>query len=245
MITCDLGGCRAWFTDRWGGVSAHPYDNANVADHVGDDDADVAENRRRLAARLAAADDTVPADPSYWQWLVQVHGRDIISSDGPLSAPPEPMTADGAVTSRPGRPLVVMTADCAPVVLAADNAVAVVHAGWPGLAAGVVEAGVEALRALTNAPIRAVLGPCVHPRNYEFGDLDLARLVDRLGPEVASKTAAGTAALDIPAAVRAALERVGGVRLDDVGVCTAELPDYFSHRRDGTTGRQAVIAMRS
>jgi len=242
VIACDLGGARAWFTDRSGGVSIPPFDSANLADHVGDDPGRVAENRRLVAARLAAADRGVPGDPTTWQWLHQVHGRDIVSSDLAVTAP---TTGDGAVTERVGRPLVVMTADCAPLVLAAEGVVAVVHAGWPGLESGVIEAGVDSLRARTRAPVRALLGPCVHPARYEFGPDLLDRLVDRLGPVVAARTATGEPALDIPAGVRAALERAGVSRFDDVGVCTAASSDYFSHRRDGTTGRQAVVAVRA
>jgi len=91
----------------------------------------------------------------------------------------------------------------------------------------------------------AWLGPCVHPGRYEFGSDLLARLVDHLGPEVASVTDAGTPALDIPAAVRVSLHRAGVEELTDVGVCTASSPDHFSHRRDGVTGRQAVVVVRT
>lgn len=248
MIACELGTVRAWFTDRWGGVSIPPYESANLADHVGDVATDVVENRRALAVRLAAADDVVPRDPKAWQWLTQVHGRDVIASEATdladVSVTVAP-TGDGAVTALVGRPLVVMAADCAPLVLAAEGAVAVVHAGWPGLESGVIEAGVEALRARTRAPVRAVLGPCIRPARYEFGPDLLRRIVNRLGPEVASRTATGAPALDIPAGVRAALGRVGVDRLDDVGICTAASADHFSHRRDGTTGRHGVVAVRT
>ena len=152
--------------------------------------------------------------------------------------------ADAAVTTVPGLPLVVLTADCAPIALCAANAVGVVHAGWPGLLAGVVGAGVDALRAADpEAPVRAVLGPCVHPGRYEFGVDDLAKLVDRFGPDVAARTDDGRPALDIPAAVRLALAAAGVVDVVDVDVCTSASADHFSHRRDGTTGRQALIAV--
>jgi copper oxidase (laccase) domain-containing protein len=152
--------------------------------------------------------------------------------------------ADAAVTTVPGLPLVVLTADCAPIALCAGNAVGVVHAGWPGLLAGVVGAGVDALRAADpEAPVRAVLGPCVHPGRYEFGVDDLATLVDRFGPDVAARTDDGRPALDIPAAVRLALAAAGVVDVVDVDVCTSASADHFSHRRDGTTGRQALIAV--
>jgi copper oxidase (laccase) domain-containing protein len=137
----------------------------------------------------------------------------------------------------------VLTADCAPVALTCDDAVAVVHAGWGGLLAGVVEAAVTRLRANGSGDVRAALGPCIRPARYEFGEVDLARMVERFGPSVASRTEWGTPALDIPAGVRAALEGVGVTAFDDAGVCTAASPEHFSHRRDGGTGRQALIAV--
>jgi hypothetical protein len=156
-----------------------------------------------------------------------------------VATPPQ---ADAAVTATPGLVLAVLTADCAPLALASDDALAVVHAGWPGLLAGVVEAAVGALRERGSGPVRAALGPCVHPAHYEFGRADLDRLVARLGSSVEARTRHGAPALDVPAAVCAALVRAGVDDLDDVGVCTFASPDHFSHRRDGRTGRQALIA---
>jgi YfiH family protein len=215
-----------------------PYDSLNLGDHVGDAAEVVAENRRLLARRMAS----VPDDPRSWVWLRQVHGPDVVTVDAPPAEPPE---ADAAVTTTVGLPLVVMTADCAPVALASPGGVAVVHAGWPGLEQGVLGAAVDALRAVAPGPIAAWLGPCVHPARYEFGADLLARLVHRLGPEVASVSDRGTPALDIPAAVRVSLARAGVEQLTDVGVCTASSPDHFSHRRDGVTGRQAVVVVRT
>jgi YfiH family protein len=184
----------------------------------------------------------VPSDPAAWVWLRQVHGRRVVTVD---AAPSEPPAADAAVTTELGLPLVVLTADCAPVALASPGGVAVLHAGWPGLEQGVVPAAVDALRAVAPGAVTAWLGPCVHPDRYEFGPDLLARLVARLGPEVASTTGAGTPALDVPTAVRVALERAGVEQIIDVDVCTAASPDHFSHRRDGVTGRQAVVVVRT
>lgn len=91
--------------------------------------------------------------------------------------------------------------------------------------------------------MRAALGPCIHPARYAFSADDLARVVDRYGPAVAATTADGHRALDLPAGVRVALDRAGVADLHDVGVCTAASPDHFSYRRDGRTGRQAVVAV--
>ena len=226
------------FTDRHGGVSRAPYDRANLGDHVGDDPAAVADNRRCLARDLA----DVPPDPAGWVWLRQVHGHQVVTVDAAPSVPPE---ADAAVTATANLPLVVLTADCAPIALAAPGAVGVVHAGWPGLEQGVIGAAVEALLAHSDGPVHAVLGPSVHPAHYEFGPDLLERLVDRLGPEVAARTTAGTTALDIPTAVRISLARAGVEEFVDVDVCTASSPDHFSYRRDGVTGRQAVVVVRT
>jgi copper oxidase (laccase) domain-containing protein len=137
----------------------------------------------------------------------------------------------------------VLTADCAPLALATDDAVAVVHAGWVGLLAGVVETAVERLRSVGRGPVRAALGPCIHPGRYAFGAEDLARVVAAYGPTVEGRTDDGGPALDLPAAVRAALGRAHVEELDDVDVCTAASPDHFSYRRDGDTGRQALVAV--
>lgn len=238
MIEFTGPGVRVAFTDRLGGVSAAPYASLNLGDHVGDDPDVVTRNRALLAARLRTGAD----DPREWVWLRQVHGHEVVTV---ATAPTDVPAADAVVTTAVGLPLVVLTADCAPVALASPGGVAVVHAGWPGLEQGVLGAAVDALRAVAPGPVTAWLGPCVHPARYEFGADLLARLVDRLGPEVASTTDAGTPALDIPAAVRVSLERAGVEQLTDVDVCTATSPDHFSHRGDGVTGRQAVVVART
>jgi hypothetical protein len=217
-------------------VSRPPFDTANLGAAVGDDPAAVAENRRRLGEHLRLG------DPSSWCWLRQVHGAAVVDGSRGVRGS-SPLEADGAVTATRGLPLIVQTADCAPLVLATDDAVAVAHAGWPGLLAGVVEASVEALRGVGKGAVRAALGPCVHPADYEFGRADLDRLVARLGPAVEGRTRTGAPALDMPAAVRAALTRAGVDQLVDVDVCTFASPDHFSHRRDGSTGRQALVAV--
>jgi YfiH family protein len=190
-----------------------------------------------VARRVPAA----PDDPGAWVWLRQVHGTRVVTVGHAPATPPE---ADAAVTAAPGLPLVVLTADCAPVALVAPGAVGVVHAGWTGLAAGVVEGAVGALRALSGGPIRAVLGPCIHPGRYEFGADLLTQIATELGPEVVSSTHSGAPALDIPTAVRLSLARAGVDDVVDVDVCTSASVDHFSHRRDGVTGRQAVVVTR-
>jgi len=237
LIESGLGPARIIWTDRHGGTSEPPYHSANLAHHVGDEPARVDQNRTRLASRLGLA------SPSRWCWLHQVHGANVVDATPRPETPVTMPEADAAVTRRRGVPLVVLTADCAPLALACDDAVAVVHAGWPGLLAGIVEAAVARLRRVGGGAVQAALGPCIHPARYAFGPGDLARLVERYGEAVAARTATGEPALDIPAAVRAALERAGVASLDDAGICTAASPNHFSYRRDGRTGRQALIAL--
>ena len=237
-------------------MSAPPYASANLATHVGDDPDAVAENRRRLAADFGDA-------AHEWVWLRQVHGDGVLvlgdapdrsgearaagaaSDSGGPGAAPAPPAADAAVTARPGVALCVQVADCAPIALVGDRAVGVVHAGWEGLERGVVARAVDALRIEDEpgATVRAVLGPCICAGRYEFGADDLARLVERFGPSVSATTEWGTPAFDLPAAVRLELERAGVDDLVDVALCTASSPDHFSYRRDGVTGRQAVVAV--
>jgi YfiH family protein len=216
-------------------VSLAPYDTCNVGDHVGDDGAAVAANRTRIANAAALV------APEGWVWMRQVHGVVVHVATEPTGA--EPPEADAAVTAVRGLPLAVIAADCAPIALACDDAVGVVHAGHRGLELGVIEAAVAALRAIGNGPVRAYLGPCIQPARYEFGEHDLARLVARLGPEVAGRTADGRPALDIPAAVRRALAASTVDAFDDANVCTAASDAHYSYRRDGLTGRQATIVV--
>lgn len=239
MIEERLGEARVLWTERSGGVSAAPYASANLATHVGDDPEAVAENRRRVARAAGLP------DPAGWWFLEQVHGPGVVTVAGPPAPGSRPPRADAAVTAAAGVPLVVLTADCAPVVLADDRAVGVVHAGWRGLLAGVVEAAVAALRRTGSGPVRARVGACVRPAHYEFGPDDLAAMVERFGPTVAGRTGAGRPALDVGAAVARALAEAG---VDDVGDpgwdTVGDAGRWFSHRRDGTTGRQALIVVR-
>jgi YfiH family protein len=235
MLPVAVGPARVFCSDRRGGISQSPFDGLNVGDHVGDDPDAVAANRKLVADAAGLI------EPAGWVWLSQVHGNHVHVATAPTSATkPE---ADAAVTATPGLPLAIVTADCAPVALACDDAVGVVHAGHPGLASGVIEAAVTALREVGHGPVHAYLGPCIRPARYEFGVADLARLVARFGPEVEGVTSDGRPAFDVPAAVRIALQQSGVESFTDCGVCTAGSADHFSYRRDGLTGRQATIVV--
>jgi hypothetical protein len=224
MHELALGCARVVFTDRHGGTSAAPFDTLNLAGHVGDEPAAVVRNHEMLAARLG-----LPA-PARWARPFHVHGTTVVTVD---EAPAPGVEADGSATDTPGLPLVALGADCAPIALATDTAVAAVHAGWRGAAAGVVEAGVAAVRALGTGPVRAAIGPCICVRHYEFGADTLAEVVERFGPSVSGTTDAGAPALDLPRALHLALASAGVDDVTDLGCCTVESADHYSYRRDG------------
>jgi YfiH family protein len=178
-----------------------------------------------------------------WTWLRQVHGARVVRVTEPGGACGE--HADAAITDQPGCALAVLTADCAPVAFVApEGVIAAAHAGWRGLADGVLERTVEAMRALGASDVCARLGPCIHAECYAFGAADLDRVALRLGDGVRATTSRGTPALDVPAAVRAALARAGVDEVDDVGVCTACSPAYYSHRARRDIARQALVVWR-
>lgn len=190
------------------------------------------------ARRRKVVDAAVQDAP--WTWLRQVHGLGVVTVTEPGQW--AGARADAAVTAVPGSPLVVHTADCAPVVLLADGVVGVAHAGWRGLTAGVVGATVAAMRDIGAGSVRAVLGPCIRSRCYPFGADDLARVSDILGSDVETATALGAPALDLAAGVRTALARAGVDHIDDSGACTAcEADRYFSYRARAEAERQAAV----
>jgi len=168
-----------------------------------------------------------------WAVVHQVHGAGVVvaTAGGHLG------DGDAIVTVTPGVQIAVRVADCAPIALLGDGVVGVVHAGWRGLAAGVIPAAVDAMQALGAAEVRAVLGPCIRAECYEFGADDLDAVAAVLGDGVRSTTSWGTPALDVVAAVRAQLPAV-----EDEGVCTACSADHFSFRARGDDARQAVVA---
>jgi polyphenol oxidase len=179
-----------------------------------------------------------------WTTLRQVHGARVIVVDGPGAGAGS--AADGAVTAAGGAALAILTADCAPVALASrEGVLGAVHAGWRGLMAGVIEETVAAMRDLGASVVVAALGPCIGPECYEFGRPELEGLVARLGAGVRGRHRNGAPALDVPAAVRAALGHAGVKLVTDVGVCTACSPDHWSWRARGDCQRQAMVVWRS
>ncbi|MCU0274472.1 MAG: polyphenol oxidase family protein [Acidimicrobiales bacterium] len=175
-----------------------------------------------------------------WTWLRQVHGDRVVVVEEPGGCAGE--EADAAVTGVSGAVLAVHTADCAPLALVSAGALGVVHAGWRGLAAGVVERTVEAVTALGGPVTDTVLGPCIGPECYEFGENDLAAVVAAVGPVARGRTSGGAPALDLPAAVAASLARAGAPAPVRLGGCTACEPGWYSHRARADAGRQALVA---
>ncbi|WP_422396917.1 peptidoglycan editing factor PgeF [Streptomyces gobiensis] len=229
-----MSGAHFAFTDRWGGVSAAPYEELNLGGAVGDDPRAVRTNRELAAKALGL-------HPGRVIWMNQVHGRDVAVADGPWEAGDTP-PVDGVVTARRGLALAVLTADCTPVLLA-DPVVGVAgaaHAGRPGLLAGVVPAAVRAMTALGADPARIIArsGPSICGRCYEVPESMRAE-VAAAEPAAYATTSWGTPAVDVAAGVRTQLERLGVTNLGQSTVCTLESADHFSYRREKSTGRLA------
>jgi len=228
-------GVRAATTLRTGGVSAPPWNTLNLGANAGDDPECVAENRRRAVATLG-----LPADPL---WLRQVHGRRVLDLSG--AQLPEEREADAAVTGLAGRALVVLTADCLPVLFcdAVGSRVGAAHAGWRGLAAGVLEATVTAL-ARPPGELLAWIGPGIGPDAYEVGPEVRAACIAG-HPEATAMFRPGERDrwyLDLAGLARAQLEALDVSRVYGGRWCTASDPArFFSHRRDGRSGRMATL----
>jgi len=223
---------RAFSTLRGSGMSVGPWRGLNLADHVGDDPAAVAANRRRL--RVAAR---LPGEP---HWLEQVHGCGVIFD--PKARRPR---ADSVVTDRPGQVCPVMTADCLPVLLCnqAGTRVAAAHAGWRGLAAGVLE---RTLARFSDRPeqMLAWLGPAIGPGFFEVGAevLTACRRDDAGAQACFHANRPGHWRADLYGLARRRLNRYGVTAVYGGDWCTyADAARFFSHRRDGVTGRMATL----
>ena len=230
-------GVRACTTLRGpAGDSVAPFDRFDLGLRSGDDPDTVAGNRRMLEQALE-----LPSPP---RWLRQVHGTAVAVEPG--ADEPE---ADAAVTRTPGTVLAILTADCLPVVFAARDGseVAAAHAGWRGLAAGVLEATVAAMRTPASA-LRAWLGPAAGPQAYEVGAEVLAAFADRDAGAAAAfvPTRPGHWRVDLYALARRRLAALGVEDVHGGGLCTISEPArFFSHRRDQRTGRMATLAWRA
>ncbi len=244
-------GVRAVMTTRLGGVSGAPWDSLNLGVHVGDDASSVFENRRRL--REAAS---LPSEPV---WLEQVHGSSVVVLDAgnvPRTATAEQLPqsrrpcADAAVTRQAGVVCAIQVADCLPVLFAArdGSVVGAAHAGWRGLASGVLSATVAAM-GVPGDQIVAWLGPAIGPENFEVGDDVLAAFVATARADQREQTEAafvrkpnGKWLCDLFALARLRLAAAGVAQVSGGGLCTvSDHRRFYSYRRDGRTGRMAAL----
>jgi len=231
---------RAFCTTRRGGVGEAPFDEFNLAAHVGDDAGAVRDNRASLLAALK-----LEREPA---WLTQVHGATVVRAEKVGTTPPE---ADACVTSQAGQACVVMVADCLPVLFCdrSGHRVGAAHAGWRGLAGGVLEATVEAM-GVAPASVLAWLGPAIGPERFEVGAEVRAVFVDHdlgaaecFAPILTRGAGAdGKYLCDIYALAKRRLARIGVTQVHGGGSCTVSEPErFFSYRRDGRTGRMAAL----
>jgi len=231
-LAAELPGATAAFSARLGGASAGPFATLNLGLHTGDEPAAVAANRIALA-------DALGRDPAGVLIGAQVHEVAVLRRDerprpNPYLAPDADAApqADGQATAAADLTPAVMVADCLPVALAGDGSVAMLHCGWRGLAAGIVERGVSAVGARA-----AAIGPGIGRCCYEVGD-QVRSAFASLGDGIATGPM-----LDLPEVARRLLERAGVGQVQTASLCTSCEPDlFFSHRRDGArTGRQAGL----
>lgn len=221
---------RACVTTRQGGVSLPPFDTFNLGDHVGDDPAAVAQNRLRLSGEF----DIQPA------WLKQVHGLAVADAD-----PSRVVEADASWTDRPGIACTVMTADCLPVLFCdqAGTQVAAAHAGWRGLAGGVLEATLDRFD-VPPAQVLVWLGPAIGPQAFEVG-LEVRDAFTAVHPEAARAFVdgerPGKLMADIYALARIRLAARGVTAVYGGGLCTVSDERFFSYRRTPQGGRFASL----
>ena len=229
MIRWQVDGYEVAFTTRVGGVSEGPYTSLNLGRKSGDEPARADENRRIACAEIGA-------DVAKLALNFQVHSTRVLRAKPAMRGE----HADGLWTDEPGLPILAMSADCLPIALVRANgtnrAVAVLHAGWRGLLAGIVAAGRDALG---GGELQAAIGPAIGPCCYEVGEEVAAPYRERFGDDVVHE---GT--LDLWTSAERALRAAGVARVHRFDRCTACEPEtFFSHRRDaGRTGRQGVIS---
>ena len=226
------GRLRVWCTTRHGGVSDPPFDTMNLGDHVGDDPEKVARNRSLIQHQCDL--------PGEVNWLVQTHGTAIVTDDSRAraGATNHAQPGDAAVTNKTHVVLGILTADCFPVVLYSetDHSVAVLHVGWRGLAAGIIEKSVAHLAKVSTVWV----GPGIRACHFEVGaelksHFDDGSFIER------SETS--QLMLDLPAEIRRRVERVADATIVEHGACTyCDESHFFSYRRDGQCGRFATLA---
>jgi YfiH family protein len=213
------------FTNRTGGVSTGAFASLNFGLHVDDDPVKANANRQTLRERLGPV-----------QFMSQEHGARIALIEGVIDKDP---IADSLVTGIPGINLAVQVADCIPLLLASEDAVAAVHVGRKGLVNGVAVRTIEVMREMGASSISAIIGPSICGKCYEVSE-DIFREVTEIHPEAAARRSDGSFALDLPRGLTAVLESQG-ISVTQEGNCTVEDSQLFSYRRDGVTGRQVGV----
>lgn len=225
---------RGVFTTRRGGVSAPPWASLNLAIHVDDEWRRVHANRSLVAAQIGVSDVV---------YAQQVHGSRVAVVDRATARSRQSgvFDVDGLVTTTLGLALAILGADCLPVLVAGRGAVGAAHVGRAGLAAGVVTEVVRVMRELTDSPLVATLGPGICGGCYEVPEA----MADEVGQAAAgsrSRTSRGTSSIDLVAGTMAQLQTAEVQVGEWVGGCTFEQPErFYSHRRDGITGRHGGL----
>lgn len=242
-LTLEEHGFLVAFTERTGGTSAPPFDEMNLSAATGDDPVAVLRNRTRVCGAL---------DIEPFAVVRQVHGSACIpveAAEAGSGFDPRPgggpvASADAMVSMAPGVFLGILVADCVPIALASpeEGQIAAVHAGWRGLAAGVVNAAVGTFADPTT--VRAAVGPAIGPDHYEVGEEVVSAVTEVAGRATMAKPVDGRFRLDLAATAAGLLRALGVAEVEAAGLCTACEPKrFYSHRRDGpATGRQALIA---
>lgn len=237
IVTEQTRRSRKVLTTRRGGFSRAPYGSFNLGDHVGDDPAAVERNRQRLA-------DGMKIDRSRFVYMEQIHSNTVTVVDGPVDGP-VPAT-DALVTTVPNLALVVLVADCVPVLLSDDTAgvVAAVHAGRVGARNGILSKTVTKMEELgaSASHIHALLGAAASGRKYEVPEA-MADDVEKHLPGAKTRTEQGTWGVDVRAGLMRQLYSLGVTHVNTEPSCTISSQEYFSYRREGTTGRQAGVVV--
>ncbi|TKB44278.1 peptidoglycan editing factor PgeF [Thalassotalea mangrovi] len=224
---------KALSTTRTGGVSLAPYDSFNLGDHVGDEQLKVVTNRQKLTAAV---------NGQSIQWLNQVHG-DRVHELTAYSA--KPYTADAVYTRLDNQPISILTADCLPILLAAEDGseIAAIHAGWRPLAAGIVVNTLNYFQSpATN--VHAWLGPCIGPQKFEVGaEVRQQFVLNSIDNEqYFEKQSDGKYLANLQGIATTTLQQLGVIHITRSPYCTVSNPEsFFSYRRDGQTGRMATV----
>ena len=213
------------FSARHGGVSQGEFGSLNFGDHVGDT-ALAVENNRKILKKLLSQISPI--------FMNQVHGNEVIEVDSNSNSP---VTADALITRQAGLPLAVLCADCLPILIKGSKIVGAIHAGRRGILNGIIAETISRMRALGGDNLVATIGPAICSRCYE---VDLPMYLDAISHNAELATNTETHCLDLKRAARSQLS-VQGVEVSDIEICTAHDSNFFSYRRDGSTGRNVGV----